>query len=108
MPARFSLCSPLLLYTSSEHGFSLKTFYQRVGAFEPTVLLLRTAEDAVIGAYCSKHWDTRNELLEDGSRQAYFGTGEIATEEWLKRLEGRRIAEVRCTTQSAAQTVCGE
>ncbi|XP_043233642.1 GTPase-activating protein skywalker-like [Amphibalanus amphitrite] len=76
VPARFALCSPLLLYTSSEHGFSLKTFYQRVGTFEPTVLLLRTTEGEVFGAYCSAHWNTRNQLLEDGSRHAYFGTGE--------------------------------
>ena len=81
VPARFALCSPLLLYTSSEHGFSLKTFYQRVGTFEPTVLLLRTTEGEVFGAYCSAHWNTRNELLEDGSRQAYFGTGEVFGEQ---------------------------
>ena len=79
VPARFALCSPLLLYTSSEHGFSLKTFYQRVGMFEPTVLLLRTTDGEVFGAYCSTSWNTRNQLLEDGSRQAYFGTGELAS-----------------------------
>ncbi|XP_037076466.1 GTPase-activating protein skywalker-like [Pollicipes pollicipes] len=76
LPARFALYTPLLLYTSDEHGFSLKTFYQKVATFEPTVLLLRSTEGAVFGAYCSTTWNTRNQMQEDGTRYTYFGTGE--------------------------------
>ncbi|XP_043194236.1 GTPase-activating protein skywalker-like isoform X2 [Amphibalanus amphitrite] len=76
LPARYALYTPLLIYTTDEHGFSLKTFYQKVATFEPTVLLLRTTEGAVFGAYCSVTWNMRNETQEDGTRQRYFGTGE--------------------------------
>jgi len=40
------------------------------------VLLLRTTQGAVFGAYCSVSWGTRNQSQEDGSRHTYFGTGE--------------------------------
>lgn len=77
LPQRYALYSPTLLYTSDEHGFSLKTFYSRVEHHEPTVLLLRTVCGAVLGAYCTASWATRNRLQEDGSRFTYFGTGEM-------------------------------
>ncbi|XP_037076464.1 GTPase-activating protein skywalker-like [Pollicipes pollicipes] len=51
-------------------------FYQKVATFEPTVLLLRSTEGAVFGAYCSTTWNTRNQMQEDGTRYTYFGTGE--------------------------------
>ena len=76
LPARYALYTPLLIYTTDEHGFSLKTFYQKVATFEPTVLLLRTTDGAVFGAYCSVTWNARNESQEDGTRQRYFGTGQ--------------------------------
>ena len=71
--------------------------------YEPTVLMLRTTGDEVFGAYCSAHWNTRNQLLEDGSRQTYFGTGETAAGagEGEKGVEGwQRIARVKHNSES--------
>jgi hypothetical protein len=67
---------PILLYTTEEHGCSLTTFYVRVEHHEPTLLMIKTCNNEVFGAYCSSRWGERNQKDDRGNRQAYFGTGE--------------------------------
>lgn len=75
LPARITMYQPVLLYTTEEHGCSLTTFYVRVEQHEPTLLMIKTCNNEVFGAYCSTRWQERN-LKVGGQRQAYFGTGE--------------------------------
>ncbi|EFN82365.1 TBC1 domain family member 24 isoform X4 [Harpegnathos saltator] len=75
LPARITMYQPVLLYTTEEHGCSLTTFYVRVEQHEPTLLMIKTCNNEVFGAYCSTRWYERN-MKVDGQRQAYFGTGE--------------------------------
>lgn len=67
---------PILLYTTEEHGCSLTTFYVRVEQHEPTLLMIKTINNEIFGAYCSSKWGERNLKDDRGNRQAYFGTGE--------------------------------
>lgn len=76
LPVRITMYQPLLLYTTEEHGCSLTTFYVRVEHHEPTLLMIKTCNNEVFGAYCSTRWFERNQKDERGNRQAYFGTGE--------------------------------
>lgn len=76
LPVRITMYSPILLYTTEEHGCSLTTFYVRVEQHEPTLLLIKTCNNEVFGAYCSTRWCERNQKDTRGNRQTYFGTGE--------------------------------
>ncbi|CAD6999469.1 unnamed protein product [Ceratitis capitata] len=51
---------PVLLYTTEEHGCSLTTFYVRVEQHEPTLMMIKTCNNEVFGAYCSTRWFERN------------------------------------------------
>ena len=70
------MAEPELIYSSNQHGISLTTFYTRSEKYEPTILVIKTTEKEVFGAYCSTTWATRNEKDDQGRRQHYFGTGE--------------------------------
>ncbi|KAF2905829.1 hypothetical protein ILUMI_00335 [Ignelater luminosus] len=76
LPVRITMYQPILLYTTEEHGCSLTTFYVRVEQHEPTLLMIKTCNNEVFGAYCSTRWCERNAKDQRGQRQAYFGTGE--------------------------------
>ncbi|XP_053693370.1 GTPase-activating protein skywalker isoform X2 [Sabethes cyaneus] len=76
LPVRITMYQPVLLYTTEEHGCSLTTFYVRVEQHEPTLLMIKTCNNEVFGAYCSSRWFERNLKDDRGQRQAYFGTGE--------------------------------
>ncbi|XP_071798804.1 GTPase-activating protein skywalker-like [Asterias amurensis] len=73
LPQRFSLMQPRLVFTTTEHGVSLNTFYNMCEFEEQTVLLIKTLDKEVFGAYLSSPWSTRNsrEL-----KTSYFGNGE--------------------------------
>jgi len=47
------------VFSSNEHGTSLTTFYHRVEGYEPTLLIMRTTQGEVFGAYCSSAWSVR-------------------------------------------------
>nr|XP_022914172.1 TBC1 domain family member 24 [Onthophagus taurus] len=76
LPVRITMYQPILLYTTEEHGCSLTTFFVRVEQHEPTLLMIKTSNNEVFGAYCSSRWGERNLKDDRGNRQAYFGTGE--------------------------------
>ncbi|XP_054991425.1 TBC1 domain family member 24 isoform X1 [Sorex araneus] len=73
VPERFALCQPLLLFSSLQHGYSLARFYFQCEGHEPTVLLVKTTQKEVCGAYLSTDWGERNKF---GGKLGFFGTGE--------------------------------
>ncbi|XP_009990299.1 PREDICTED: TBC1 domain family member 24-like [Tauraco erythrolophus] len=73
IPERFSLFPPLLLFSTSEDGCSLQRFYTRCEGYEPTVLLIKTTEGEVCGAFLSSDWSERKKT---GAISGFFGTGE--------------------------------
>ncbi|XP_064251217.1 TBC1 domain family member 24-like isoform X1 [Passer domesticus] len=73
IPERFSLFPPLLLFSTSEDGCSLQRFYTCCEGYEPTVLLIKTTEGEVCGAFLSSDWAERK---KSGATPAFFGTGE--------------------------------
>uniref|UniRef100_A0A3Q3S1U7 TBC1 domain family member 24 n=1 Tax=Mastacembelus armatus TaxID=205130 RepID=A0A3Q3S1U7_9TELE len=73
IPERFALCQPQLLFTTSTHGCSLNRFYSHCEGHEPTLLLIRTTDRDVCGAFLSTDWDERK---RGGNALSFFGTGE--------------------------------
>ncbi|XP_041062680.1 TBC1 domain family member 24 isoform X2 [Carcharodon carcharias] len=73
IPERFALCQPLLIFTTMDHGYSLNRFYARCEGYEPTIILIKTTEAEVCGAYLSTDWRERR---RGGNKLSYFGTGE--------------------------------
>ncbi|KAM6245274.1 TBC1 domain family member 24-like [Porphyrio hochstetteri] len=73
IPERFSLFPPLLLFSTSADGCSLQRFYTCCEGCEPTVLLLKTTEGEVCGAFLSSDWSERRKC---GATSGFFGTGE--------------------------------
>ncbi|ELU00245.1 hypothetical protein CAPTEDRAFT_145836 [Capitella teleta] len=73
LPARWSLLQPHLLFSTSEHGTSLQTFFNKVDGYEPILIVIRTINGEVFGAFCSMDWATRK---EQDRTMSYFGNGE--------------------------------
>ncbi|XP_061562193.1 TBC1 domain family member 24 [Phycodurus eques] len=73
IPERFALCQPQLLFTTSTHGCSLNRFYEHCEGYEPTLLLIRTTDGDVCGAFLSTDWEERK---RGGNKLSFFGTGE--------------------------------
>lgn len=73
IPERFALCQPQLLFTTSNHGCSLTRFYSHCEGYEPTLLLIRTTDGDVCGAFLSTDWEERK---RGGNKLSFFGTGE--------------------------------
>ncbi|GAB1601195.1 GTPase-activating protein skywalker-like [Argonauta hians] len=73
LPARSAVCQPKLLYTSEEHGVSLRTLYMMTEEYEPTIIVVKTLTDEIFGAFCSCSWSNRKQSSKNIS---YFGTGE--------------------------------
>ncbi|CAG0890677.1 unnamed protein product [Cyprideis torosa] len=77
LPMRITMYQPHLLYTTDVHGCSLSTLYNKAQAYEPTILIVKTLDGDIFGAYCSSPWSDRNAKNEmTGYRHTYFGTGE--------------------------------
>ncbi|XP_017577108.1 TBC1 domain family member 24-like [Pygocentrus nattereri] len=73
IPERFALFSPARLFSTTDHSRSLTSFYSRVEGHEPTVLLLKTVDEEVCGAFLSSDWTLRD---HDGEKLQFFGTEE--------------------------------
>ncbi|XP_003744424.1 GTPase-activating protein skywalker [Galendromus occidentalis] len=70
LPDRYTVVKPYIVFTSNEHGTSLRNFFHMVDAVEPLVILVKTSEADVFGAFCSVAWGSRKK------GQKFFGTGE--------------------------------
>uniref|UniRef100_UPI003AB0EBEF TBC1 domain family member 24-like n=1 Tax=Centroberyx gerrardi TaxID=166262 RepID=UPI003AB0EBEF len=74
IPERFALFSPIRLFSTAEHGRSLASFYSHVEGHEPAVLILKTMDEEVCGAFLSTDMIERRK--HDSEGLTYFGTGE--------------------------------
>ena len=74
----------LLLFTTAEHGCSIKTVLSRAHGRGPTVLIVRDRRDHVFGAFAAESW--RRE-----PSPSFYGTGEgFLFSTWPEESEGFR------------------
>ena len=71
MPQRFTTNTPSLVFTTLEHGNSLKRLYDKLDELEYCIIAIKTSENEVFGAFCSGSWCERK-----NAKIRYFGKGE--------------------------------
>ncbi|XP_035693950.1 GTPase-activating protein skywalker-like [Branchiostoma floridae] len=74
LPQRFSLYEPRVVYSSSEDGYHLRNLYQKCADNQPLVLVIKTKNDEVFGAFITESLDY---TADKNKSRAYFGTGEM-------------------------------
>uniref|UniRef100_A0A3Q2DX65 TBC1 domain family member 24 n=1 Tax=Cyprinodon variegatus TaxID=28743 RepID=A0A3Q2DX65_CYPVA len=74
IPERFALFSPVRLFHTAEHGRDLSSLYSLVEGHEPVVLIVKTMDEEVFGAFLST--DLIERRNHDSQALTYFGTGE--------------------------------
>uniref|UniRef100_A0A914HUA4 TBC1 domain family member 24 n=1 Tax=Globodera rostochiensis TaxID=31243 RepID=A0A914HUA4_GLORO len=75
LPARFQLETPTSLFRLSEHGTSFVQFWTRLEEAEQSILIIRSTDNHIFGAYLSSSWTERKDIRER-AKTRYFGTGE--------------------------------
>ncbi|XP_022648993.1 TBC1 domain family member 24-like isoform X3 [Varroa jacobsoni] len=70
LPSRFTVVKPYIIFSSNEHGTSLRNFLHMVDEVEPLIILIKTTEAEIFGAFCSSAWGERKH------ERKFFGTGE--------------------------------
>ncbi|KAJ8245804.1 hypothetical protein GJAV_G00260490 [Gymnothorax javanicus] len=106
IPERFALCQPELLFTTANHGCSLNRFYSHCEGHEPTLLLIRTTDAEVCGAFLSTDWEERK---RGGGKLSFFGTGECFVFRLKPEMERYEWVVIRHPElASAPQTNTGE
>ncbi|XP_070684532.1 TBC1 domain family member 24-like [Pempheris klunzingeri] len=100
IPERFALFSPVRLFNTAEHGRSLVSFYSHLEGHEPAVLMIRTEDEEVFGAFLSTDVIERRKYDSDGP--AYFGTGECFVFTLRPSMERYQQAMVNIMTRRAS------
>lgn len=72
IPMRYRITDPVLLYTSTTEGFSLKRFLKKMDDHEPTLLFIKTAEGNAFGAYVSAKWKITGQFSFTGTRETFL------------------------------------
>lgn len=100
IPERFALFSPIRLFNTAEHGRSLASFYSHVEGHEPAVLIIRTVDEEVFGAFLST--DVLERKKHDSEGITYFGTGECFVFTLRPNMERYQQAMVNIMTRGAS------
>ncbi|XP_047432668.1 TBC1 domain family member 24-like isoform X2 [Mugil cephalus] len=106
IPERFALFSPIKLFSAVEHGQSLASFYSHVEGHEPAVLIIKTMDEEVFGAFLST--DLIERRKHDSNGFTYFGTGECFVFTLRPSMERYQQAMTNIMTQRAAPQKTGD
>ncbi|XP_022620784.1 TBC1 domain family member 24-like [Seriola dumerili] len=99
IPERFALFSPIRLFNTADHGRSLASFYSHVEGHEPVVLMIKTVDEEVFGAFLSTDMTERRK--HDSEELTYFGTGECFVFTLRPSMERYQQAMVNIITRRA-------
>ncbi|XP_076584903.1 TBC1 domain family member 24-like isoform X1 [Chaetodon auriga] len=105
IPERFALFSPVRLFNTAEHGRSLASFYSHVEGHEPAVLIVKTVDEEVFGAFLSTDMIERRK--HDAGGLTYFGTGECFVFTLRPSMERYQQAMVNIMTRRASPQQVG-
>ncbi|XP_043971168.1 TBC1 domain family member 24-like isoform X2 [Gambusia affinis] len=100
IPERFALFNPVRLFHIAEHGRNLSSLYSRVEGHEPIVLIIKTMDEEVFGAFLST--DLMERRNHDSQGLTYFGTGECFVFVLRPSMERYQRAMVNIMTRIAS------
>jgi len=72
LPTRYQLFAPSKLFSTEEDGRSFTRLWSKIDDYYPTIIVVKTSDGEIFGAYCSTLWSTRRHQ----SSVSFFGTGE--------------------------------
>jgi len=100
LPTRLQLLEFEIVYSTDIHGSRLMTLFDKIEFYHTTVIVVKTLNGDVFGAFCSQPWFNR--MPGKALRPSYFGTGEsflfklrpkIEKYEWIGKSKG---GETQC------------
>ncbi|KAM4751447.1 TBC1 domain family member 24-like isoform 2-T2 [Anableps anableps] len=100
IPERFALFNPVRLFDIAEHGRSLSSLYSRVEGHEPVILIVKTMDEEVFGAFLST--DLIERRNHDSQGLTYFGTGECFVFTLRPSMERYQQAMINIMTKIAS------
>ncbi|KAL7403463.1 hypothetical protein ABVT39_000879 [Epinephelus coioides] len=100
IPERFALFSPIRLFSTAEQGRGLASFYSHVEGHEPAVLIIKTVDEEVFGAFLSTDVIERRKYDSEGL--TFFGTGECFVFTLRPSMERYQQAMVNIMTKRAS------
>ncbi|XP_014846665.1 PREDICTED: TBC1 domain family member 24-like [Poecilia mexicana] len=100
IPERFALFNPVRLFHIAEDGRDLSSLYKRVEGHEPIVLIIKTMDEEVFGAFLST--DLMERRNHDSQGLTYFGTGECFVFTLRPSMERYQRAMVNIMTRIAS------
>lgn len=71
IPQRLTVNAPSLLFTTEVNGTSMATLFNVLDELEHCILVIKTFDNEIFGAYCSGSWNDRKQ-----KGVMYFGSGE--------------------------------
>ncbi|RUS90996.1 hypothetical protein EGW08_001213 [Elysia chlorotica] len=74
IPIRLTLKKLERLFSSEVDGTTLRTLYTRSQHAQHTILVIKSTDGSIFGAFCSEPWFTRHE--KNQPHMSFFGTGE--------------------------------
>jgi hypothetical protein len=95
IPSRYRLLNLSLVFSTSEHGRSFSTLYEKTENFEPLLILIQTSDEIVLGAFASKSFSLR-------TRTNFYGTGET----FIFRLTPNPISFVWNPNSDSSAFIC--
>ncbi|CAG5947614.1 TBC1 domain family member 24-like [Menidia menidia] len=105
IPERFALFSPIRLFSKAEHKGGLASFYSHMEGHEPAVLIIKTMDEEVFGAFLST--DVIERKNHDSQQLSYFGTGECFVFMLRPRMERFQRAMISILTRRASPQQVG-
>lgn len=69
LPHRYQIEDPKLLFTTATDGYNLNTLTNKCGSSKPQLILVKTANQEIFGAFVTEPWPSR-------PQEHFFGNGE--------------------------------
>ena len=61
-----------LLYCGTKDGFKMKKFYELSSKEEKTIVIIKSENNLIFGAYCDKKWNEVDEWIEGDGKSFIF------------------------------------
>ena len=84
LPERCRLSDWELLYSTEQHGCSMRTCYDRIAGRRDTLLVILDSQGHIFGAYISEAWERRNRYFGNGETFLYSVHPGFARYDWTR------------------------
>lgn len=76
LPLRYQILELEVIYSTNIHGCRLMTLFDKIEYYQATIIVVRTSNNSIFGAFCSQPWSNRSQSSVTSKRPSFFGNGE--------------------------------